>query len=164
MASPSPTSTHSAGGGGADGSNKPPAAAAGTGAAPSLKQWKSGAEKMTTAEAGDHVSKTAPKPKPKPAKTASKTPPSTKPWHEQSLAERYGTKPRDNVNINKQVKDVLQYLAAYQDRVVPWEEITTRAIPAWCVACLCVVACLPVAAVGACPLQHAMCLSDVAAL
>lgn len=101
-------------------------------AAPSLAAWKSGATKMTTSAAGDHVSKTAPKPQPKAAKV-SKPAPSTRPWAEQSLAERYGTQPR-KVNSNKQLKDALRYLEAQQDRgCITWDEIITQGIPPWCV-------------------------------
>jgi len=99
-------------------------------AAPSLAAWKSGATKMTTSAAGDHVSKTAPKPQPKAAKV-SKPAPSTRPWAEQSIAERYGTQPR-KVNPNKQLKDALRYLEAQQDRgCITWEEIITQGIPPW---------------------------------
>jgi hypothetical protein len=101
---------------------------------PSLAQWKVGAKKMTTAEAGHHVSATAPpKPRAKVVK-ANKPPPSTKPWHEQSIAERYGQHPPKMmpVNLNKQIRDALRYLEAYQDRECSWEEVATNAIPPWC--------------------------------
>jgi hypothetical protein len=100
---------------------------------PSLAQWKFGANRMTTAEAGNHVSATAPpKPRPKVLK-ASKPAPSTKPWHEQSIAERYGLHPPKMmpVNLNKQIRDALRYLEAYQDRECSWDEVATNAIPPW---------------------------------
>lgn len=119
MASPSP---------------RPPSnGGAGNGGKASLADWKSGAVKMTTASAGEHVAKTAPKPKPKPkAKVSKPAVASTKPWAEQSIAERYGTQPR-NTNLVKQLKDVLKYLEAVQERgCISWEEIITQGIPPWC--------------------------------
>lgn len=89
---------------------------------------------MTTAAAGVHVSKTAPKPQqqqPKQPKTAGKPAPSSKPWIEQSVEERYGTQAK-LVNLTKQLKDVLRYLEAHQERgCISWEEVTTQGIPHW---------------------------------
>jgi hypothetical protein len=100
--------------------------------APSLAQWRSGAAKMTTAEAGKQVAQTAP-PKPRPkAPSSSKPVLSTRPWHEQSVEERYGNRaPKVPVNINKQIRDTLRYLEAFQDRECSWEEIATNGIPPW---------------------------------
>ena len=111
----------------------PPPGSAGKAAGGSLAEWKSGATKMTTAAAGDHVAKTAPlkpnKPKVKPSKPA----PSNKPWHEQSIAERYGTQPpKITPSASKQLSDALKYLRAVQDRgCISWDEIITQGIPPW---------------------------------
>jgi hypothetical protein len=103
----------------------------------SLAAWKSGADKMASAAAGDHLSKSMPAAKQRPAKPksgsgskASAAAP-VKPWAEQSLAERYGSKPK-TVGISKQLRDVLRYLEAHQERgCISWEEITTHGIPPW---------------------------------
>jgi hypothetical protein len=89
---------------------------------------------MTMASAGELVAKTAPKQKPSSNKAAAKRPKpgQDKPFLEKTKEERFGTKPRD-VNMSKQVKDVLQFLEAHQARESPitWEEIVKDAIPAW---------------------------------
>lgn len=90
---------------------------------------------MTTAEAGNHVAQTAP-PKPRPKSAPSSKPaPTGRPWHEQTLEERYGNRvPKVPVNINKQIRDALRYLEAFQDRECSWEELATQGIPPWCVS------------------------------
>lgn len=100
----------------------------------SLAQWKVGANKMTTAEAGNQVAQTAPpkptRPKvPKPIKPAQ----DAKPWHEQSIAERYGAHPPKMlpVPITQQVRYALRHLEMYQDKECTWEELTTNGIPPW---------------------------------
>lgn len=98
---------------------------------------------MTTAAAGDHVTKAAgPKLAAKPGTTSGKGPGGSgsrsrqpaapaKPWVEQSLEERYGSKPKV-VSMGKQLKDCLRYLEAHQERgCISWEEITTQGIPHW---------------------------------
>jgi hypothetical protein len=110
------------------------AAAAGQAAKPSLAAWKQGAVQMTMASAGELVAKTAPKQqKSSSSKAAVKRPKGPeKPFLEKTKEERFGTKPRE-VNMSKQVKDVLQFLEAHQARESPisWEEIVRDGIPAW---------------------------------
>jgi hypothetical protein len=113
----------------------PPAAAAAAAAAaakPSLAGWKQGAAQMKMASAGELVAKTAPKQKPSNKAAAVKRPKVEKPFLEKTKEERFGTKPRE-VNMSKQVKDVLQFLEAHQAKETPisWEEIVRDAIPAW---------------------------------
>jgi len=112
------------------------------GASPGLKsslaQWKAGASKMTTAAAGEHVSKTAPKQdsssgsstkKAKPRPSSSKE----KSWADKTPEEKHGTvAPKNGVIMTKQVLDTLKYLEANQDRgCISWEEVVERAIPPW---------------------------------
>lgn len=99
----------------------------------SLAQWKVGANKMTTAEAGNHVAAVAP-PKPRPkAPKPTKPIQDAKPWHEQSVAERYGAHPPKllPVPITQQLRYALRHLEMYQDRECTWEELTTHGIPPW---------------------------------
>lgn len=111
------------------------AAGAAAGKTASLAEWKAGASKMTTAAAGEHVAKTAPKAaKAATAPKKSKPKPSArdKPWEERSMEERFGSTPR-LVNSNKQLLDVLRYLEAHQARgVISWAEIVEKGIPPWC--------------------------------
>lgn len=87
---------------------------------------------MKMASAGELVAKTAPKQKPSNKAAAVKRPKVEKPFLEKTKEERFGTKPRE-VNMSKQVKDVLQFLEAHQAKETPisWEEIVRDAIPAW---------------------------------
>lgn len=90
---------------------------------------------MQTAAAGTLVAKTAPKEKPKgSAAKRSKAVTKEKPFAEKTKEEKFGTKaPPRPVPEGKQMKDVLAYLEAHQDRDAPisWEEIVNDAIPAW---------------------------------
>eukprot|EP00882_Tetradesmus_deserticola_P005977 GHRQ01006293.1.p1 GENE.GHRQ01006293.1~~GHRQ01006293.1.p1 ORF type:complete len:303 (+),score=132.82 GHRQ01006293.1:72-980(+) len=109
------------------------AAAGGQAAKPSLAAWKQGAVQMTMASAGELVAKAAPKQqKTSSNKAPVKRPKVDKPFLEKTKEERFGSKPRE-VNMSKQVKDVLQFLEAHQarERPITWEEIVSDAIPAW---------------------------------
>eukprot|EP00879_Flechtneria_rotunda_P004507 GHRR01004762.1.p1 GENE.GHRR01004762.1~~GHRR01004762.1.p1 ORF type:complete len:290 (+),score=88.55 GHRR01004762.1:243-1112(+) len=104
----------------------------GGGIKPSLADWKAGQKKMTTAFAGELVTKAAPKQKPKVSASAkAKQPGKEKSWAEKSIEERFGTQPKQVV-MAKQLLDVLRYLESQQERgVITWAELVERAMPPW---------------------------------
>lgn len=97
-----------------------------------MNDWKAGALQMNSAAAGSLVAKTAPKEKPAASKRAKSTVVKEKPFVERTKEEKFGSKPKQ-VPEGKQMKDVLAYLEAHQDRdaAISWDEIVRDAIPSW---------------------------------